>query len=111
MRAYLTEGQAIGTSEVLQRLGEEVGLDAERVRATLASDRYAGEVRGEEDTARELGITGVPFFVLGGKYGVSGAQSPETLLDAIRQAYAETEPKVTMLGGDAAACGPEGCAV
>ncbi|MDB4886058.1 MAG: dsbA [Gemmatimonadetes bacterium] len=111
MRAYLTEGLAIGTQEVLQRLAEDVGLDAEQVRATLASDRFADEVRGEENDARELGITGVPFFVLGGKYGVSGAQSPDTLLEAIRQAYAETEPKVTMLGGDAAACGPDGCEI
>jgi predicted DsbA family dithiol-disulfide isomerase len=112
MRAYLTEGEAIGTHPVLERLGAEVGLDADRVRETLASDAFASDVRADEKRARQLGITGVPFFVLGGRYGVSGAQSPELLLEAIRQAYAETQPKVTVLAGDRAAqCDDEGCAL
>ena len=112
MRAYLTEGEAIGRRDVLQRLGEEVGLDAAQVRATLAGDTYASEVRADELQARQLGINGVPFFVLGGKYGVSGAQSAELLLEAMTQAYSETQPTVAMVEGDAgAACGPDGCAI
>ena len=112
MRAYLTEGLAIGTRDVLQRLGEEVGLDANAVREVLASDAYAADVRADEGQARELGINGVPFFVLGGKYGVSGAQSPELLHEAIAQAFAETQPAVQMLGGAPAdGCGPDGCAI
>ena len=110
MRAYLTEGQAIGTHVVLQRLGEEVGLDAEQVRETLASDAYSAFVRADESRARELGISGVPFFVLGGKYGVSGAQSPELLLEAITQAYAESAPaRVAAAGGPQ--CDENGCAI
>ena len=110
MRAYLTEGLAIGTHEVLRRLGEDVGLDPAEVRDTLASDRYASDVRADERRARELGISGVPFFVLGGKYGVSGAQSAELLLEAISQAYAETVPAlVTTAGGPR--CDENGCAI
>ena len=54
----------------------------------------------------------MPFFVLGGKYGVSGAQSPDLLLEALRQAYAETQPEVVMVNGTAGAqCDDEGCAI
>ena len=112
MRAYLTEGLAIGQHAVLQRLGEEVGLDADAVRETLASDRYADAVRADEGQARQLGINGVPFFVIDGKYGVSGAQPADLLLGALEQAWTESRPPVTMLAGDAgAACGPDGCRI
>ena len=112
MRAYFTEGLMVSDHDVLGRLGVDVGLDAPRVREVLASDAYASDVRADELRARQLGINGVPFFVLADRYGVSGAQTPEVLLDAIRQAYAETQPAVTMIGGDAAAqCDGESCAI
>ena len=112
MRAYFTEGEAIGTRPVLERLAAEVGLDADRVQETLAGDAYTGDVRADEMRARKLGITGVPFFVLDGRYGVSGAQSPELLLEALQQAYAETKPRVTVLAGDRGArCDDDGCAL
>ena len=112
LRGYMTEGQAIGDHEVLVRLASEAGLDAEEVRAVLASDRYASDVREEEDAARSLGITGVPFFVLGGKYAVSGAQPAELLLRALEQAWAslpEAE-RGAEASADGAVCGPDGCA-
>lgn len=111
MRAYLTEGLALGRHDVLEQLGTEVGLDSERIREMLASDAYADDVRADELEARELGINGVPFFVLGGRYGVSGAQSPELLLEAITQAHGETQPVVTMLGKAGEECGPDGCVI
>lgn len=70
LRGYLSEGEPIGEPETLVRLAAEVGLDEEQVRATLASDSYAREVRADENEAREHGISGVPFFVLGGRYAV-----------------------------------------
>ncbi|MCP2014184.1 putative DsbA family dithiol-disulfide isomerase [Deinococcus sp. HSC-46F16] len=114
LRAYFTEGEFLGDPEVLVRLAAEVGLDAEEVRAALASGEYAGAVRQDEAQARALGIGGVPFFVLGGKYGVSGAQSPEVLRSALAQVWAESHPEpLTLLGGDTPAEGCEGdaCAV
>jgi len=108
-RGYMTEGLAIGDHEVLVRLASEAGLDAEEVRAVLASDRYASDVRGEEENARALGITGVPFFVLGGKYAISGAQPADMILRALEQAWASL-PEREPAAAEGAVCGPEGCA-
>jgi predicted DsbA family dithiol-disulfide isomerase len=105
-RAYMTEGEPIGDREVLVRLASEAGLDAAEARAVLEGDRYASDVREDEETAQALGIRGVPFFVLGGKYAVSGAQSAEVLLGALQRAW-ENLPKAETQEG--AACGPSGC--
>jgi predicted DsbA family dithiol-disulfide isomerase len=88
MRAYHSEGEPIGDAATLERLAVEAGLDAAEVREVLAGDRYAAEVREDEREATELGIHGVPFFVVDRAYGASGAQPPETLLELLRQAKA-----------------------
>ena len=87
MRAYFEEGQPISDPDTLVRLGAEAGLDADEAHAVLAGDAYAAEVREDEATARGFGITGVPFFVLDRRLGVSGAQSPDVLESALRQAW------------------------
>jgi predicted DsbA family dithiol-disulfide isomerase len=107
--AYMTEGEPIGDPEALVRLAAEAGLDAEEVRATLASDAFAADVRADEEEARELGINGVPFFVLGGKYAISGAQPVELLLRALTVASAELAAPLEAFA-EGAACGPDGCA-
>ena len=109
MKGYFTEQQAIGEPEVLARLASEAGLDAVEIRDVLASDRYAAEVRAEEDAARKLAISGVPFFVLGGTIGVSGAQPSGALLGAIEQAWAATAKEAKGDDAEGAACGPDGC--
>lgn len=110
MRAYFTEGRAVGEAETLVALGQEVGLEEAEVKEVLASAAYAEDVRGEEMLARELGITGVPFFVLGGRLGVSGAQPAEVLLGALREAWKQVEEKGEEPGIDeGAVCGPDGC--
>jgi predicted DsbA family dithiol-disulfide isomerase len=103
----MSEGQAIGEREVLVRLASEAGLDADEVRAVLASDRYASEVRAEEDAARRLGIQGVPFFIFAGKYAVSGAQPADVMLRVLEQAWTSLPEPVL---ADGAICGPDGCA-
>jgi predicted DsbA family dithiol-disulfide isomerase len=108
MRGYLTEGQAIGEPEVLRPLAVEVGLDDAEVSAVLASDRYAAQVRQDEAIARELGISGVPFFVLGGRLGVSGAQPADVLRGALDRAWAELTPEIQPIV-EGAVCGPDGC--
>jgi predicted DsbA family dithiol-disulfide isomerase len=94
MRAYLTEGEALGEPATLLRLGTEVGLDADRVREVLATDAFARDVRADEDRARAFGITGVPFFAIDERYGVSGAQTADVLLGALRQAHSESPTSV-----------------
>lgn len=109
LRAYLTEGEAMSDRATLVRLAAEAGLAADEVSALLASDRCAAEVRADEAEARRFRISGVPFFLLGRKYGLSGAQPKEVLLAALERAYAETvgsEPAFV----EGATCGPDGCA-
>jgi predicted DsbA family dithiol-disulfide isomerase len=109
LRGYMSEGQPIGDREVLVRLAAEAGLDAEEVRSTLSSDGFAAEVREEEEVAHRLGIHGVPFFVMGGAIGVSGAQPADVLLGALQQAWGRA-PEESETADEGAACGPDGCA-
>jgi predicted DsbA family dithiol-disulfide isomerase len=110
LRGYMTEGAAIGERDVLVTLAGDIGLDTTEARAVLESGRYTDEVRADERLARELGITGVPFFVMAGKLGVSGAQPAEVLHDALRKAWSEHagKPAIETIA-DGAACGPDGC--
>ena len=81
-RAFFTEGRDIGDRTVLAEIGRAAGLDG--VAEFLESDRGVQEVRDEEKKGREIGVDAVPTFVIGGKYLISGAQSPEVFLEAFR---------------------------
>jgi predicted DsbA family dithiol-disulfide isomerase len=109
LRAYMTEGQAIGERDVLVTLAREAGLDEQEARDVLDGDRCAAEVRKDEALARELGITGVPFFVLAGRLGVSGAQPADVLLGALERAWSELHEPELETFAEGAACGPDGC--
>ncbi|WP_028059387.1 DsbA family oxidoreductase [Candidatus Solirubrobacter pratensis] len=87
MRGYFTEGARIGDPETLVRLAVEAGLPEAEARAVVESDRYADAVREDEELARRIGINGVPFFVLGRRYGVSGAQPADVLVQALDQSW------------------------
>jgi predicted DsbA family dithiol-disulfide isomerase len=108
-RSVFSEGD-----ERLVELAVFAGLDADTVRKVLADpDAYADEVRADEREAAQLGATGVPFFVLDRKYGVSGAQPAEVFAQALTQAWGERSPLTLLEGGeqDTDVCGPDGCAV
>ena len=112
MAAYFVEGAAIGEPDVLARLAVEVGLDESGARAVLDGDAYADDVRHDEMEARQLGITGVPFFVLDRAYGVSGAQPSELILGALQQAWTAAPPLQMVGTGDVdATCTDESCAL
>jgi predicted DsbA family dithiol-disulfide isomerase len=85
--AYFSEGRAIGDHDVLQELAVEVGLDAEEARLVLAGDAWAARVRADEAEAVERQITGVPYFLLDGRFAVPGAQDAETMLTVLRRAW------------------------
>ncbi|MGN6575300.1 MAG: DsbA family oxidoreductase [Nocardioides sp.] len=91
LRAYFTEGRHIGYDDELADLAAEVGLDRETVLAALREGTYREDVAADIAQANAYGIRGVPFFVIGGRYGVSGAQDPQLFADALRQAAADTE--------------------
>jgi len=106
--AYMQEGQSVGDHDVLVALATDVGLDEERARAVLAANDYADDVRAEELAAREIGVTGVPFFVIGGQYAVPGAQPAAVLREAMERSLDLADVTVPE---DASLCGPDGCAV
>jgi predicted DsbA family dithiol-disulfide isomerase len=113
LTGYLRDGEPIGDPDALSRLVVPTGLDADEVAEVLAGDRYADAVRADEEQARAFGISGVPFFVLDRRYAVSGAQSPEVLLGALREARGTT-PALAMAGRGHAhdtACADGRCAV
>lgn len=85
-RAYFLEGLYVGDRETLATLAGEAGYDGDAARLHLASEAGLAEVTAMDRRVRELGVTGVPFFIFDGKVAVSGAQEPQTLLDAIDQA-------------------------
>jgi predicted DsbA family dithiol-disulfide isomerase len=88
-RAYLSEGQAIGDPAVLERLALELGMPEDEVRDVLTGDRYAGEVREDEQLAASLAITAVPFFVVDRAIAASGAQPPALLRELLDRAWAQ----------------------
>ena len=89
--AYFNRGKNMDDTDTLIQLGEEIGLDPAEVKAMLTSDQFDDKVRQEVFEAQQLGVKGVPFFVIDNKYGISGAQPENVFLDAIRKAYEERD--------------------
>jgi predicted DsbA family dithiol-disulfide isomerase len=110
-QAYFRDGEAISDQATLVRLAEEVGLDRAKANEVLESGRYADEVRADEADARALGITGVPFFVVARRFGISGAQSSESILQVLDQAWADTHSDFVLSGDAATKCDGESCAL
>lgn len=110
-RAYFTEGKNIDDMDTLGAIGTGIGLEESKIKEMLSSDAYTKEVRADEAIAHEIGINGVPFFVLNNKYGVSGAQPSEVFLSALLQAWADYEQSNLQMVADKAsgdACDAEG---
>ncbi|MGW8432784.1 DsbA family oxidoreductase [Curtobacterium citreum] len=86
--AYFERGEHVGQDESLADLAAEVGLDRDEVLTTLRDDGQLAAVRADQAQAQAFGINGVPFFVIDGKYGVSGAQDPAAFEQVLRQVVA-----------------------
>jgi predicted DsbA family dithiol-disulfide isomerase len=87
--AYFTEIKHVGDVKILIDLAVEVGLNQKDVQSMFNSDDYQAEVRAQEQDAQQIGITGVPFFVINRKYAISGAQSPQIFLNTIEKVWQE----------------------
>ena len=94
MDLYFSEGGDLTDRDVLVKAAADCGLDADRVRARLASDQDVERVEQEAESAKEAGIDGVPCFIFGGVLAVTGAQSPEHLAQAIERA-AKEQPRAS----------------
>ncbi|MGV1036008.1 MAG: DsbA family oxidoreductase [Candidatus Nanopelagicales bacterium] len=105
-----TNGLSVSNHDALADVAVAVGLDEADVKSILTSDLYADAVRQDEAQARAYGISGVPFFVIDGRLGVSGAQPADTLLSALNQAWESHAPLTTITGEGADACSVDGAA-
>jgi len=106
--AYFTEGENTADHKTLIDLGTRIGLDANEVEQMLTSQTYAAEVQADIQQAQQIGVSGVPFFVINRKYAVSGAQESTTFLQTLNKAYTE-KVELNQTNNTAAVCTPDGC--
>lgn len=90
-KAYFVEGKHVGRVDALADLAEEVGLNRAEVMTALEAETYRPDFDADVAQAQAYGISGVPFFVLNGKYGISGAQETATFLEALTNISAEDQ--------------------
>lgn len=85
--AYFTEGRNMDDKGTLIELGQRIGLDPDEVSQMLDSDQFDDKVRQEIFEAQQIGVRGVPFFVIDNKFGISGAQQENVFVNALNKAY------------------------
>jgi len=90
-RAYFTDQASVFDHASLADVAAGAGLSRDQALTVLASDEYGPDVDADEQTARTFGVTGVPFFVIDRRYGISGAQPPEVIVQVLDQAWAEAD--------------------
>ncbi|MGO9877416.1 MAG: DsbA family oxidoreductase [Acidimicrobiia bacterium] len=110
LAGYLQEGVAIGVPDELGLLAASAGLDAAEVASVLAGDSYGEAVRADEARAIDVGITGVPFFVIDGRFAIPGAQDPDTILAVLERAWERRTPLVVDGQDRSALCEDDRCA-
>ena len=110
LEAYFTRARNVADHAVLREAAVAAGLDGTRVDEVLVSREFEAEVRADIERAQAYGATGVPFFVIDEKYGVSGAQPTEVFTQVLEKAWADAHPAIEMVGGGEE-CGPDGCAI
>jgi len=87
--AYWSEGKDVGDRDVLAQLAGEAGINAQQIRELLDTEQDVAETNAEIQHATNIGVTGVPTFILAQSYALVGAQSPEVLADAINRVAKE----------------------
>ncbi|MHA7131474.1 DsbA family oxidoreductase [Algoriphagus namhaensis] len=110
--AYFSQGENVDDPDTLIKLGEEIGLDPEKIKSMLESNKFANEVEQDIYESRQIGVRGVPFFVLDRKYGISGAQPDQVFDDSLTKAweeYKKSNPDLEILAQDSGdSCDLEG---
>jgi len=112
MKAYFTDGKNIADHQTLGELVSELELDGKELEKVLKTDDYKDTVNAEIKEAREVGVQGVPFFVLNRKYGISGAQPEDYFSQALNQLWEEENPlKPISKMTKGQTCDDEGCSI
>ena len=89
--AYWSEGKDVGDRDVLAQCAGEAGINAQQIRELFDTTQDVEETNAEIQHATNIGVTGVPTFILGQSYALVGAQSPEVLADAINRVVKELD--------------------
>ncbi len=89
--SFFTQGKNVGDLDTLLEVGKELGLDSEAVKAALEQGSYEEDVERDIYEARQVGVRGVPFFVMNRKYAVSGAQEAQSFLQVLEKSFGEWE--------------------
>lgn len=89
-KGYFTNGLNLSNQEELVKIAEGIGLNPMEAKAAFSDDRHLQKVQSDLEEAQQIGVRGVPFFVLNRRYAVSGAQPAEFILETIQKAYVET---------------------
>lgn len=98
-KAYFADGKNIDDKATLMQLADNIGLNVEEVEKVLDSNLYADDVNKDIEEAQQVGVRGVPFFVIDRKYAVSGAQDSDVFLGALNKAWNEQSGAVTNTDG------------
>ncbi|ASK29210.1 disulfide bond formation protein DsbA [Chryseobacterium sp. T16E-39] len=109
--AHFIDGKNVGDPDTLAAIADSVGINKEEAKEAVTSEEFTPEVNEDIQQARNNGITGVPFFVLNGKYAVSGAQPVDVFENALQQTYKETVSPFQNLSNGENACGEDGCSI
>lgn len=110
-KAFFTEGKSIADKNTLVQLGSEIGLNEADITSVFSDNTYVNLINKDIQEGQQLGVQGVPFFVLDRKYGVSGAQPPQAFLENLEVAFSEwrklnPETKLDITEGQS--CTPDG---
>lgn len=109
--AHFIDGKNVGDTDTLISIATSLGLDENEAKTVLASEEFNNDVRNDISEAGKHGISGVPFFILNGKYSVSGAQPVDFFANALQQTYNETVSPLKNLSDGENSCGTDGCSI
>ena len=109
--AHFIDGKNVGDIDTLVSLAESLGIDKEEAKQAVTSEKFDYEINQDILEARNSGVSGVPFFILNGKYSVSGAQPVELFENALQQTYNETITPLKNLSDNGASCDTDGCEI
>lgn len=113
LKAHFLDGQNINDIEVLVKLATDVGLDETEARRVVESNEFFPHIQIDQTEAAQIGIQGVPFFVLNNKYAISGAQPIEVFKEAIEKVAQEEglKPSLQFVGGNGPTCTDDSCEI
>lgn len=110
-KAHFLNGENVGDTEVLSSLAQKLGISKEEAQQTLSSDEFDHDANQDISEGRNNGVSGVPFFILNGKYAVSGAQPTALFEEALTQTYNETVQPFKSSNDNNLSCDTDGCSI